>query len=703
MELKDKINYLRKKQNLTYEQIALEVGVGKSTVRKWEKGLIKNIRREKLSLLASALHTTEEYLTDKKKETKENSDNSFGFIKVCSAVLKIRVANPAYNLEEIIKLADKAVKEGANIFVTPELSLCGYTSADLILQKRILEECERALCRIVDYSLSADMLIAVGMPTEAGFRLYDSAVIVYKGNILGVVPKEYLSADEKRWFSAYRGEDGEITLCGQKVPFGRILFEITKDCTLGVEIGDELWTPIPPSSSMCMAGANVIINLSASSEMLGRADYRRELVKNQSARTMSGYVYSSAGVFESTTDMVYSGASFIVENGTILNEGKRFLREGGLIFGVIDTERINADRKRGAFSIGAEILDAEYKRVEAKIGKFNLQNFDRIIEPHPFIPQNPLKVEANCEEIFSLQTAGLAKRLGHTGMQKCVIGISGGLDSTLALLVAVRTLDILKIGRENVIGITMPGFGTTDRTYNNAISLMKSLGITIKEISIKDACIRHFEDIGQDINEHNVTYENAQARERTQILMDIANKEGGLLVGTGDLSEIAMGWCTYNGDHMSMYGVNSGVPKTLMRFMVRYVADISDNETAKILRDILTTPVSPELLPPDKEGNIAQKTEDKIGPYELHDFFLYYFFRFGFTKEKIAFLAREAFMGEYDDETIEKWLVAFLRRFFNAQFKRSCSPDGVKVGSVSLSPRGDLRMPSDADFTMWIE
>lgn len=705
MELKDKIYDLRKKYKLTYEQIALSVGVGKSTVRKWETGAILNIREDKLEKLALALHTTVDYLKGNPSATFKDSDADFGFYKIAAASPVIKVGNPDFNIKEIEKAVDDAVLNGAQILLTPELSLCGATCGDLFRQKTLLSACSTALQELLEYTAGIDMLIVVGMPVEQGFRLFNCAVALYKGRVVGVVPKEHIGDEQARWFSAFSttGETG-ITVGDFEVPFGRLLFKLTDELTVGIEIGKDLWAAIPPSSFMALNSANLILNLSAEDEGASKAEYREELIKNQSARCLCAYAYAGSGVYESTTDAVYSGATIVAENGGILASGKRFLRENIVTYACVDVQKINALRcTNKVFAENALLHKTEYEIVNAPIGKLDLNHFDKKIDAHPFVSSDSKQRQIRCEEIFAIQSAGLAKRLEHTGLQKSVIGISGGLDSTLALLVAVRAAKLLGVGNENVIGITMPGFGTTDRTYNNALKLMELLGITVREISIKEACITHLNDIGHDINVHDVTYENAQARERTQILMDVANKEGGILVGTGDLSEIAMGWCTYNADHMSMYGVNAGIPKTLVRYMVEFVAGQSDKNVAAVLYDILDTPVSPELLPPDEAGNIAQKTEDKIGPYELHDFFLYHFVRFGFKKDKIAFMASQAFMGQYSDEVVERWLNVFLRRFFISQFKRSCSPDAPKVGTISLSPRGDWSMPSDADFYEWLK
>ena len=550
-----------------------------------------------------------------------------------------------------------------------------------------------------------NIVAAVGMPVPFYNSLYNCAVVIGNGRIYGIVPKIHLANYnefyEKRWFAS--GSDFKscqnIDFCGFETTIGSQIFDLGGGAVLGLELCEDLWVPTPPSGGLTLSGANIIANLSASDEYVSKAQYRRDLVSNQSARCICAYVYSGAGVCESTTDLVFSGATLIAENGSVIAQGKRFARDNEIVVSDIDIERLNSQR-RGNMSF-------ENSLNELKITQIPLNNNEndltyRFVDAHPFVPSDDEKRRERCEEIFAIQAAGLAKRLEHVGSKGCVIGISGGLDSTLALLVAVEAMKLIGKPSSDILGITMPGFGTTDRTYNNAIDLMKSLGVTIKEISIKDACVQHMKDIEHDEAVKDITYENTQARERTQILFDMANKHNCLLVGTGDLSELAMGWCTYNGDHMSMYGVNASVPKTLVRYLVDYVAKISDEKTKAILLDVLDTPVSPELLPPDSDGKIAQKTEDNIGPYELHDFFLYNFVRFGFEKDKLRRLAIKAFDGVYDSATIEKWLGVFMKRFFISQFKRSCIPDSPKVGSVSLSPRGDWRMPSDASFKDFI-
>lgn len=630
---------------------------------------------------------------------------NYGMIRAAAASLRLKVADPTYNKEKIKEAIDCAEQKGTRLIVLPELCVTGYTCADLFFTKSLQNSAENALKEIIEYTSGKNIVAAVGMPVPFYNSLYNCAVVIGNGRIYGIVPKIHLANYnefyEKRWFAS--GSDFKscqnIDFCGFETTIGSQIFDLGGGAVLGLELCEDLWVPTPPSGSLTLSGANIIANLSASDEYVSKAQYRRDLVSNQSARCICAYVYSGAGVCESTTDLVFSGATLIAENGSVIAQGKRFARDNEIIVSDIDIERLNSQR-RGNMSF-------ENSLNELKITQIPLNNNEndltyRFVDAHPFVPSDDEKRRERCEEIFAIQAAGLAKRLEHVGSKGCVIGISGGLDSTLALLVAVEAMKLIGKPSSDILGITMPGFGTTDRTYNNAIDLMKSLGVTIKEISIKDACVQHMKDIEHDEAVKDITYENTQARERTQILFDMANKHNCLLVGTGDLSELAMGWCTYNGDHMSMYGVNASVPKTLVRYLVDYVAKISDEKTKAILLDVLDTPVSPELLPPDSDGKIAQKTEDNIGPYELHDFFLYNFVRFGFEKDKLRRLAIKAFDGVYDSATIEKWLGVFIKRFFISQFKRSCIPDSPKVGSVSLSPRGDWRMPSDASFKDFI-
>jgi len=625
---------------------------------------------------------------------------NYGMFRAASASLKLKVANPSYNKEEIKKVIDKAVEEDVRLLVTPELSITGYTCADLFFTKTLLDSADKALLELAEYTKNKNMAVIVGAPYVYKNKLLNCAYTLFDGKVQMITPKRnianYNEFYEKRWFAS-----GDIASEFSN-KFNCAVSSCIQLCdyvTVGIEICEDLWVANPPSSKLVTDGANIIVNLSASDEYVSKAQYRRDLISNQSARCICGYVYAGASVYESTTDLVFSGATVVAENGAIIAEGKRFQRENVLTIADIDVEKLNTLRRKNmSFENSDDFYDDDVC--------INNENNDlkyRFADPHPFVPGDTSQVRERCEEIFAIQAAGLAKRLEHVGSGGAVVGISGGLDSTLALLVCCEAMKLLGRPNSDILGITMPGFGTTDRTYHNALELMKSLGVTIKEISIKDACVQHMKDIEHDADIKDITYENTQARERTQILFDMANKHGKLLVGTGDLSELAMGWCTYNGDHMSMYGVNASVPKTLVRYLVEYVAEISDEKTAAILRDVLDTPVSPELLPPDENGKIAQKTEENIGPYELHDFFLYNFIRFGFTKDKLQKLAEKAFDGKYDKEEIAKWLHVFLKRFFISQFKRSCIPDSPKVGSVSLSPRGDWRMPSDASFEEYLK
>ena len=621
-----------------------------------------------------------------------------GFVRIAAAVPQLRVADCTFNTGQVVALAQQAEHERVQVVCFPELCLTGYTCGDLFHQQHLLQEAERSLSRLLAESLALTPALIVGMPVRVGAHLYNAAVVVQGGRVLGAVPKTFIPNHrefyEKRWFTSGASAPGEVHLTGHRVPFGTRLLFTDRAFTFAIEVCEDLWAPIPPSSHHALHGAEVLFNLSASNELVGKQAYRKELVGQQSARCLAAYVYASAGVGESTTDLVFAGNALVAENGAMLAESVRFKPESQLIVADVDVERLQAERLRSTDFEQVPPGDA-YRVVELEEAHHKTFTLKRTIGKSPFLPPAE-KRDEHCGDLYAIQAAGLAKRWQHTGARTLVLGISGGLDSTLALLVCVRAADLLGYDRGRVIGITMPGFGTTDRTYTNALGLMQSLGIAVREISVREACLQHFKDIGHDVQVHDVTYENAQARERTQVLMDVANRENGLVVGTGDLSELALGWATYNGDHMSMYAVNSGVPKTLVRYVVGWLAERLGGETGRILKDVLDTPVSPELLPADSQGRIAQKTEDLVGPYELHDFFLYYMLRFDFTPEKIFFLAHEAFKGDYTDAEIRKWLRTFLRRFFAQQFKRSCMPDGPKVGSVALSPRGDWRMPSDA-------
>ena len=635
-----------------------------------------------------------------------------GFITVAAAIPSVRVADCTYNVQQMESLIAQAQGRGVEAIVFPELSITGYSCQDLFHQQALLEHAEQALLTLLDFTRQLDIICIVGAPVVAGDLLLNCGIAIQKGEFLAVVPKTYLpnysEFYEKRWFaSAQDLKPTEIRLAGQRLTISAEpqLIRTCDGVLMGIEICEDVWAPAPPSNHLALAGADLVFNLSASDELVSKHDYLKSLIAQQSARTITGYIYSGCGFGESTQDVVYGGNALIYENGQMLAEGERFAMKPQMVVAQIDIERLRVERRTNSTYQNAQ-RGHMANIVNARSYKPRDFELFRSIDPHPFIPKGD-DMKRNCEEILNIQVMGLAKRLIHTNSQKVIVGISGGLDSTLALLVCVRTFDKMGISRKGIIGVTMPGFGTSDRTYHNAVALMKNLNITMMEISIAKAVTQHFEDIGHDAAIHDVTYENAQARERTQILMDLTNQLGGLVVGTGDLSELALGWATYNGDHMSMYGVNASVPKTLIQHLVRFIAaDMdqgADAEASAILLDIVDTPISPELTPADEQGNIKQKTEDLVGPYELHDFFLYYFLRFGFSPQKIFLLAQKAFEGRYDDATLKKWLTTFLRRFFTQQFKRSCLPDGPKVGSVSLSPRGDWRMPSDATATLWLQ
>jgi len=633
----------------------------------------------------------------------------YGLIKVAAAIPGVRVADTEYNVQQIENLIAQAEGQGVEVIVFPELSITGYSCQDLFHQQLLIDKAEEGLMLLLDFTRKLDIIAVVGLPVRVGALLYNCAAIIQQGSLLGLVPKNYLpnynEFYEKRWFaSAADLQPQEIYLAGSPVMIsGEALVIRTVDKALfGIEICEDVWAPLPPSNNLTLAGADFIVNLSATDELIGKHAYLTSLLAQQSARTISGYVYSSCGFGESTQDVVYGGNAMVFENGQMLAECKRFSLEPQICIQQIDIERLRSERQNNTTFRTAQ-NGAMARIVDAKPIAQRDFGLIRQVNPHPFIPENTM-MQTSCEEILNIQTLGLCKRLQHTHCDKAVIGISGGLDSTLALLVIVRAFDKMGYSRRGIIGITMPGFGTTDRTHGNAVKLMNSLSITQHEINIAKAVTQHFEDIGHNINIHDVTYENSQARERTQILMDVANKMGAMVIGTGDLSELALGWCTYNGDHMSMYSVNCGVPKTLVQYLIRYIAQLPDFDNQRdTLLDIIDTPISPELMPSDIQGNIVQKTEDLVGPYELHDFFLYYYMRYGFRPSKIYMLACHAFKNQYDNEVIKHWLQIFCRRFFNQQFKRSCLPDGPKVGSVSLSPRGDWRMPSDAASTLWLK
>ncbi len=633
---------------------------------------------------------------------------NFGYLKVAAVIPSVKVADCRYNTERIIANIKEAAQRGIRIVSFPELCITSYTCGDLFLHPTLLRESEEALAHIADATMDLPIVAIVGLPVTVGNAIYNCAAVVAEGEIAGLVPKcytpNYSEFSEDRWFASGRDTEGEYLegFAGRGALFSRDqLFELN-GIRFGVEICEDVWTPAPPSTQQALSGAKVIFNLSASPEVIGKHDTLRHIVSQHSMRTHTAYVYVSSGFGESSADVVFAGNSFIAENGTLLAKGKRFEIQERMIVADVDIESLQNSRTR------SNTYTSDYPMPEYYINKIDIEwkreyPLDRVIDPLPFVPSTEGERGKRCEEIFSIQTLGLAKRLDHTNSKIAVIGISGGLDSTLALLVTVNAFDRLGLDRRGIIGITMPGFGTTDRTYNNALSLMRELGITKREISIAAACRQHFADIGLSESDRSVTYENAQARERTQILMDIANMEGGLVIGTGDMSELALGWATYNGDHMSMYGVNASVPKTLIRYLVDWYADnLATEAVAATLRDIVATPVSPELLPANEKGEITQKTEDLVGPYELHDFFLYNFVKQGFSPTKILYLAEIAFMNKYDRTTILHWLRTFFRRFFAQQFKRSAMPDGPKVGNISLSARADWRMPSDASAALWL-
>ena len=638
----------------------------------------------------------------------------YGFVNVAAAVPVVKVADVDYNVQQVEGLIAQAEGRKVEVIVFPELCITGYSCQDLFKEQLLLDRAEQGIMMLLDFTRKLDVISIIGAPVIINGLLYNCAVVLQGGTILGIVPKTYLpnyaEFYEKRWFaSAQDLNPTDIYFAGSSIRVSAEpqVFVTSDGMKFGVEICEDVWAPIPPSNNLAVAGADIIFNLSASNELIGKHHYLKSLLAQQSARTMSGYVYASSGFGESTQDVVYGGNAMIFENGKLLVEGSRFSFQPQIQMTQIDVEKLRVERRQNTTFINAQ-RGAQSREIQARL--ISPQDFVllRDIDPHPFIPKEE-NMQASCEEILNIQVAGLAKRLYHINATKAVIGISGGLDSTLALLVTVKTFDKLGLDRKGVIGITMPGFGTTDRTHNNAVKLMEILGVTIREISIAKAVTQHFDDIGHDKKIHDVTYENAQARERTQILMDVANKENAIVIGTGDLSELALGWATYNGDHMSMYGVNAGVPKTLIRYLVSFVAG---EMATDVLLDIVDTPISPELIPADEHGNIKQKTEDLVGPYELHDFFLYYFLRYGFSPKKIYLLAQRAFCTPspvegreelYTEDVVKKWLTIFCRRFFTQQFKRSCLPDGPKVGSVSLSPRGDWRMPTDASYALWLK
>lgn len=633
---------------------------------------------------------------------------SYGFFRVRATVPEISIANPRFNADKIILSVKAASNDRTDCLVLPELCVTGYTIADLFLQQNLMEEAEKQVKRIVEETESLDIIFAIGVPVMAFGKRYNCAAVISKGRILGLVPKSYLpnygEFYEKRWFETGKHiKNTEIKFGGQSVAFGTDLIFKHKGVKIGVEICEDLWVPQPPSSSLSMAGAEVILNLSASDELIGKHDYLVSLISQQSARCRCVYIYSGAGWGESSTDLVFTGKAIIAEDGSVYGKENKFITHGFSETRDVDIEKLRLDRAKFNTFVEQENLSEQFRFING-IQDYDQEEFPSkslVVNPLPFVPQEKEKLNRRCEEIINIQSYGLMKRLDAIRCKKAVIGISGGLDSTLALLVTVNAFDKLGLDRKGIIAVTMPGLATTKRTKNNAVALMESLGVTILEIPIGDAVTVHFKDIGQDPKKFDATYENTQARERTQILMDLANKENGIVIGTGDMSELALGWCTYNGDQMSMYGVNASIPKTLVRHLVEWFASGSDMLTSNILKDICDTPISPELVPSDNE-EISQKTEDLVGPYELHDFFLYHFLRNSFSPVKIFHLAKIAFDDKYDKRTILKWLKVFFKRFFSQQFKRSCMPDGPKIGSVNLSPRGDWRMPSDASSNLWL-
>lgn len=656
--------------------------------------------------------------------------NKIGLVRAAAVTPVLRVANPEFNTDEIIQCAKEAEKNGAGLILFPELCISGYTCGDLFYQEFLYSKSMENLKRIAEATKKLSAVVVVGFYMRLENNLFNCAALMQDGIIKGIVPKMFLpnykEFYEARWFAAgNRISDSikSVRLFGYDVPFGHIIFHDEKnDLNLGIEVCEDLWVPITPGSFLALNGAHIIMNPSASNETVAKSEYRRNLVSMESAKNICGYVYASSGVHESTTDLVFGGHNLVAENGNLLAESKLFERKSTITYGDMDFEMIKFERTYGQNfeeSTSAYCSRIDITRVPLSPIRLLDADKDKILRKYdrnPFVPSDPATVDQRCREIFSIQAAGLAKRIEHTRSKKAVVGISGGLDSTLSLLVCAETFKLIGKDPKDIIAVTMPGFGTSGKTYNNAQTIMRLLGSDVREIPIRDSVLQHFKDISHDPSIHDVTYENSQARERTQILMDIANKEGGLVVGTGDLSEVALGWSTYNGDHMSMYGVNASVPKTLVRFVIKWVMDhklsgpgeekdysLDNALLQKTLQDIMDTPISPELLPPDESGEIAQKTEDTVGPYILHDFFMFYTIRFGMSPKKLLYIAKLTFAGEYSEEFIKKWLVVFYRRFFSQQFKRSCTPDGPKVGSVSLSPRGDWRMPSDADPASWLK
>lgn len=631
-----------------------------------------------------------------------------GFVRVGALVNKLSLGNAIENAKEISRQIKKAYEAGVEIIVTPELSLTGYTCGDMFLQDKLIKDSIIGLEYVLSETKSLNIISIIGMPISTNNALFNCGVVINRGKLLGIIPKTYIpnykEFYECRWFSSSLNLDiNEIELLGQKVPIGcDLLFQDRKNpnITFAIEICEDLWVVTPPSNDYAKSGATIIFNLSSSNELIGKHNYRKNLISSQSSKTISAYIYASSGMLESTSDILFGGASLIYENGTLLKEGERFLTESNIIYQDIDVLRLVNDRRvNKSFNFSSD--NKIYRRINIDIHN-NISKLERKYSKYPFVPKDDILRNERCLEIINIQSSALARRLIQLNYPKCVIGMSGGLDSTLAFLVTVRAFEKLNLDNKDIIGITMPGFGTTDRTYNNSIKLVESYNTTLKEINIKEACTIHMKDIGLNPTDISITYENIQARERTQILMDVANMEKGIVIGTGDLSELALGWCTYNGDHMSMYSVNSSIPKTLIRYLVKWFMDNENGIRHDVLKDILSTPISPELLPPDKYGNIVQKTENSIGPYVLHDFFLYHFLRYGVRPKKLYFLALNTF-NDFSREDILNYLKIFINRFFTQQFKRNCVPDGIKVGSISLSPRGDLRMPSDMEYKSYLK
>lgn len=631
-----------------------------------------------------------------------------GFVRVGALVNKLSLGNVIENAKEISRQIKKAYEAGVEIIVTPELSLTGYTCGDMFLQDKLVKDSIIGLEYVLSETKSLNIISIIGMPISTNNALFNCGVVINRGKLLGIIPKTYIpnykEFYECRWFSSSLNLDiNEIELLGQKVPIGcDLLFQDRKNpnITFAIEICEDLWAVTPPSNDYAKSGATIIFNLSSSNELIGKHNYRKNLISSQSSKTISAYIYASSGMLESTSDILFGGASLIYENGTLLKEGERFLTESNIIYQDIDVLRLVNDRRvNKSFNFSSD--NKIYRRINIDIHN-NISKLERKYSKYPFVPKDDILRNERCLEIINIQSSALARRLIQLNYPKCVIGMSGGLDSTLAFLVTVRAFEKLNLDNKDIIGITMPGFGTTDRTYNNSIKLVESYNATLKEINIKEACTIHMKDIGLNPTDISITYENIQARERTQILMDVANMEKGIVIGTGDLSELALGWCTYNGDHMSMYSVNSSIPKTLIRYLVKWFMDNEKGIRHDVLKDILSTPISPELLPPDKYGNIVQKTENSIGPYVLHDFFLYHFLRYGVRPKKLYFLALNTF-NDFSREDILNYLKIFINRFFTQQFKRNCVPDGIKVGSISLSPRGDLRMPSDMEYKSYLK